>query len=188
MAPFGPSATSPAARPRKRPGGTALPAAHLLFQALPGAAALCPRKWAGEEAAGDAGTNMAVPALVGPSGSRCPPLATGLRLFPLLGLLQLLVQPGLGRVHHLALKVRPASAGQDRAGPGGGRRPRSLSWAGGNFGPRWGGSLSDCPHPSLPPARPVFERGLLGTVEMAGVIWPSGRGRKIRAEPQRGRG
>ncbi|XP_034520564.1 protein GPR107-like [Ailuropoda melanoleuca] len=47
---------------------------------------------------------MAVPALVGPSGSRCPPLAAGLRLFPLLALLQLLVPPGLGRVHHLALK------------------------------------------------------------------------------------
>ncbi|XP_026369971.1 protein GPR107 isoform X1 [Ursus maritimus] len=47
---------------------------------------------------------MAVPALVGPSGSRCPPLAAGLRLFPLLGLLQLLAQPGLSRVHHLALK------------------------------------------------------------------------------------
>ncbi|TEA29624.1 hypothetical protein DBR06_SOUSAS510209, partial [Sousa chinensis] len=63
-----------------------------------------PRKWAGEEAAGDAGTNMAAPAPVGSSGSRSPRLTAGLRLFPLLGLLQLLVEPGLGRVHHLALK------------------------------------------------------------------------------------
>ncbi|XP_047555086.1 protein GPR107 isoform X1 [Lutra lutra] len=47
---------------------------------------------------------MAVPAPVGPSGSRCPPLVAGVRLLPLLGLLQLLAQPGLGRVHHLALK------------------------------------------------------------------------------------
>ncbi|XP_022434160.1 protein GPR107 isoform X1 [Delphinapterus leucas] len=47
---------------------------------------------------------MAAPAPVGPSGSRSPRLAAGLRLFPLLGLLQLLVEPGLGRVHHLALK------------------------------------------------------------------------------------
>ncbi|XP_032274495.1 protein GPR107 [Halichoerus grypus] len=47
---------------------------------------------------------MAAPAPVAPSGSRCAPLAAGLRLLPLLGLLQLLAQPGLGRVHHLALK------------------------------------------------------------------------------------
>ncbi|XP_041580320.1 protein GPR107 isoform X6 [Vulpes lagopus] len=47
---------------------------------------------------------MAVPAPVGPSGSRRPSLAAGLQLLPLLGLLQLLAQPGLGRVHHLALK------------------------------------------------------------------------------------
>uniref|UniRef100_A0A8C6BTF6 G protein-coupled receptor 107 n=2 Tax=Monodon monoceros TaxID=40151 RepID=A0A8C6BTF6_MONMO len=47
---------------------------------------------------------MAAPAPVGSSGSRSPRLAAGLRLFPLLGLLQLLVEPGLGRVHHLALK------------------------------------------------------------------------------------
>ncbi|XP_053764402.1 protein GPR107 isoform X2 [Panthera pardus] len=47
---------------------------------------------------------MAAPAPVGPSGSCRPPLAAGLRLLPLLGLLQLLAQPGLGRVHHLALK------------------------------------------------------------------------------------
>ncbi|XP_015423490.1 PREDICTED: protein GPR107 isoform X2 [Myotis davidii] len=47
---------------------------------------------------------MAVPAPLGPSGSRCPRLFAGLRWLPLLGLLQLLVEPGLGRVHHLALK------------------------------------------------------------------------------------
>uniref|UniRef100_A0A8D1BMA4 G protein-coupled receptor 107 n=1 Tax=Sus scrofa TaxID=9823 RepID=A0A8D1BMA4_PIG len=47
---------------------------------------------------------MAAPAPVGLSGSRSPLLAAGLRLLPLLGLLQLLAEPGLGRVHHLALK------------------------------------------------------------------------------------
>ncbi|KAM9082851.1 protein GPR107 isoform 3-T3 [Megaptera novaeangliae] len=47
---------------------------------------------------------MAAPASVGSSGSRSPRLPAGLRLFPLLGLLQLLAEPGLGRVHHLALK------------------------------------------------------------------------------------
>ncbi|XP_067599084.1 protein GPR107 [Pseudorca crassidens] len=47
---------------------------------------------------------MAAPAPVGSSGSRSPRLTAGLRLFPLLGLLQLLVEPGLGRVHHLTLK------------------------------------------------------------------------------------
>uniref|UniRef100_A0A8C3W3N8 G protein-coupled receptor 107 n=1 Tax=Catagonus wagneri TaxID=51154 RepID=A0A8C3W3N8_9CETA len=47
---------------------------------------------------------MAAPAPVGLSGSRNPRLAAGLRLLPLLGLLQLLAEPGLGRVHHLALK------------------------------------------------------------------------------------
>ncbi|KAM7093055.1 protein GPR107 [Molossus nigricans] len=47
---------------------------------------------------------MAAPAPVGPSGSCCRRLAAGLRLLPLLWLLQLLVEPGLGRVHHLALK------------------------------------------------------------------------------------
>ncbi|XP_077707173.1 protein GPR107 isoform X1 [Canis aureus] len=47
---------------------------------------------------------MAVPAPVGPSVPRRPSLAAGLQLLPLLGLLQLLAQPGLGRVHHLALK------------------------------------------------------------------------------------
>ncbi|XP_034350529.1 protein GPR107 [Arvicanthis niloticus] len=41
---------------------------------------------------------MAVPVLLGRSGSFC------LRLLPLLALLELLVDPGLGRVHHLALK------------------------------------------------------------------------------------
>ncbi|XP_028612759.1 protein GPR107 isoform X1 [Grammomys surdaster] len=41
---------------------------------------------------------MAVPALLGRWGSFC------LRLLPLLALLELLVDPGLGRVHHLALK------------------------------------------------------------------------------------
>ncbi|XP_060267655.1 protein GPR107 isoform X1 [Ovis aries] len=47
---------------------------------------------------------MAAPAPFGFSGSRSQRLAAGLRLFPLLGLLQLLAEPGLGRVHHLALK------------------------------------------------------------------------------------
>ncbi|XDB55682.1 PREDICTED: protein GPR107 [Capra hircus] len=47
---------------------------------------------------------MAAPAPFGFSGSGSPRLAAGLRLFPLLGLLQLLAAPGLGRVHHLALK------------------------------------------------------------------------------------
>ncbi|ERE71259.1 Transmembrane receptor, eukaryota containing protein [Cricetulus griseus] len=52
----------------------------------------------GEEVAGDAGTNMAVPVPLGRSSSCC------LRLLPLLALLELLVDPCLGRVHHLALK------------------------------------------------------------------------------------
>ncbi|KAK2490479.1 hypothetical protein MC885_001589 [Smutsia gigantea] len=47
---------------------------------------------------------MAALAPVGPAGLRCRPLTAGLRLLPLLGLLQLLAEPGLGRVHHLALK------------------------------------------------------------------------------------
>uniref|UniRef100_A0A5F5Q0X3 G protein-coupled receptor 107 n=1 Tax=Equus caballus TaxID=9796 RepID=A0A5F5Q0X3_HORSE len=47
---------------------------------------------------------MAAPAAGGLSGSRWPRLTAGLRLLPLLGLLQLLAEPGLGRVHHLALK------------------------------------------------------------------------------------
>ena len=59
---------------------------------------------------------MAAPAPVGLSGSRSPRLASGLRLFPLLGLLQLLAEPGLGRVHHLALKVRATRALQDQGG------------------------------------------------------------------------
>ncbi|XP_023556291.1 protein GPR107 isoform X2 [Octodon degus] len=40
----------------------------------------------------------------GPSGSCCLRLAAGLRLLPMLGLLPLLAEPGLGRFHHLALK------------------------------------------------------------------------------------
>ncbi|XP_039717503.1 protein GPR107 [Pteropus medius] len=47
---------------------------------------------------------MAAPAPVAPAGSHCRRLVAGLRLLPLLGLLQLLAEPGLGRVHHLALK------------------------------------------------------------------------------------
>ncbi|XP_058528124.1 protein GPR107 [Ochotona princeps] len=47
---------------------------------------------------------MAAPALVGPSGSRRARVPGGLRLLPLLALVQLLAVPGLGRVHHLALK------------------------------------------------------------------------------------
>ncbi|XP_005321138.2 protein GPR107 [Ictidomys tridecemlineatus] len=47
---------------------------------------------------------MAAPRPLGPSGSRRLRLAAGLRLLPVLGLLQLLAGPGLGRVHHLALK------------------------------------------------------------------------------------
>uniref|UniRef100_A0A8C9ACX1 G protein-coupled receptor 107 n=2 Tax=Lemuridae TaxID=9445 RepID=A0A8C9ACX1_PROSS len=47
---------------------------------------------------------MAAPAPVGLSGSGCLPLPAGLQLLPMLGLLQLLAEPSLGRVHHLALK------------------------------------------------------------------------------------
>uniref|UniRef100_A0A096P0G4 G protein-coupled receptor 107 n=1 Tax=Papio anubis TaxID=9555 RepID=A0A096P0G4_PAPAN len=47
---------------------------------------------------------MAALAPVGSSASRRPRLAAGLRLLPMLALLQLLAEPGLGRVHHLALK------------------------------------------------------------------------------------
>ena len=87
---------------------------------------------------------MAVPAPVGPSGSRRPSLAAGLQLLPLLGLLQLLAQPGLGRVHHLALKVGPARARQDRARGGGrGRFPGLRTTL-----PHGGGSLSGCPQPA----------------------------------------
>lgn len=67
-----------------------------------------------KEAAGDAGTNMAVPVPLGGSGSFC------LRLLRLLTLLELLVDPVLGRVHHLALKVRSgkleAGSGSDDGG------------------------------------------------------------------------
>lgn len=71
------------------------------------------RKWVGEEVAGDAGTNMAVPVPVSCSGPYC------LRLLSLLAFLELMVDPGLGRVHHLALKVRPGGLG---TGTGGGDR------------------------------------------------------------------
>lgn len=54
---------------------------------------------------------MAAPAPLGCTGSFCP------RLLPLLALLELLVDPSLGRVHHLALKVRPGRLG---AGAGSG--------------------------------------------------------------------
>uniref|UniRef100_A0A2R9AI44 G protein-coupled receptor 107 n=1 Tax=Pan paniscus TaxID=9597 RepID=A0A2R9AI44_PANPA len=47
---------------------------------------------------------MAALAPVGSPASRGPRVAAGLRLLPMLGLLQLLAEPGLGRVHHLALK------------------------------------------------------------------------------------
>ncbi|KAM9207157.1 protein GPR107 [Dugong dugon] len=47
---------------------------------------------------------MAASVLFCPSGFRCSPIAASLRLLRLLGLLQLLAEPGLGRVHHLALK------------------------------------------------------------------------------------
>lgn len=66
---------------------------------------------------------MAAPAPVGPSGSCCRRLTAGLRLLPLLWLLQLLVEPGLGRVHHLALKVRPAGSGRGLRGAEAGAAP-----------------------------------------------------------------
>ena len=44
-------------------------------------------------------------------------------LYASLAGLQLLAEPGLGRVHHLALKVRATRALQDQ---GGGQRPRPL--------------------------------------------------------------
>ncbi|MBZ3888228.1 Protein GPR107 [Sciurus carolinensis] len=47
---------------------------------------------------------MAAPRPLGPLGSCRLRLAAGLRLLPVLGLLQLLAESGLGRVHHLALK------------------------------------------------------------------------------------
>lgn len=67
---------------------------------------------------------MAAPALVGPSGSGYPQPATGLRPLLLLGLLQLLAAPGLGRVHHLALKVKPAGLGRALRGA----ETRPLPW------------------------------------------------------------
>ncbi|XP_003470972.2 protein GPR107 [Cavia porcellus] len=47
---------------------------------------------------------MAALAPFGPAGACCLRLAAGLRLLSILGLLPLLAEPGLGRVHHLALK------------------------------------------------------------------------------------
>lgn len=92
---------------------------------------------------------MAASAPVGPSDSCGPRLVAGLRLLPLLGLLQLVAEPGLGRVHHLALKVRPARAGQGRAGAGRGAEAEAASPGLGATlarGARWGrGALSDCP-------------------------------------------
>jgi hypothetical protein len=67
---------------------------------------------------------MAAPVPLGSSLSCCLRLAAGLRLLPMLGLLQLLAEPGLCRVHHLALKVRPGRAG-----------PRPLPRAESNLGP-----------------------------------------------------
>lgn len=61
---------------------------------------------------------MAVPVPLGRSGSFC------LRLLPLLALLELLVDTGLGRVHHLALKVRPGGLW---AGSGNGDRGASAA-------------------------------------------------------------
>lgn len=106
----GHSVTTRIAFPSKIISGTSQAAAAPPSKACPGRCTLT-RKWVGEETAGDAGTNMAVPVLFGRSGSFC------LRLLPLLALLELLVDPGLGRVHHLVLKVRPGSLG---AGSGSG--------------------------------------------------------------------
>ncbi|XP_036892942.1 protein GPR107 [Sturnira hondurensis] len=47
---------------------------------------------------------MAARAPVGPSGSSCPRRVAGFWFLSLLGLLQLLAEPSLGRVHHLTLK------------------------------------------------------------------------------------
>ncbi|XP_037000885.2 protein GPR107 [Artibeus jamaicensis] len=47
---------------------------------------------------------MAARAPVGPLGSSCPRRVAGFWFLSLLGLLQLLAEPSLGRVHHLALK------------------------------------------------------------------------------------
>lgn len=119
---------------------------------------------------------MAAPAPVGLSGSRSPLLAAGLRLLPLLGLLQLLAEPGLGRVHHLALKVRATAAGQDRD------RGAEAAAAPG-LGATWAQARGavDSWAPALP-ARLPSERRLLGTVGMLGVLRLSGSGRKIRTE------
>ncbi|EHA99923.1 Protein GPR107 [Heterocephalus glaber] len=57
---------------------------------------------------------MAALAPLGPSGSCSLRLASGLRLLPMLGLLPLLAEPGLGRVHHLALKIREKSSGEGK--------------------------------------------------------------------------
>lgn len=66
---------------------------------------------------------MAASAPLGPSGSHRSRPPAGLPLLPLLGLLQLLAEPGLGRVHHLVLEVRrPGRAGrgpETRAAPPG---------------------------------------------------------------------
>lgn len=61
---------------------------------------------------------MAAPRPLGPSGSRRLRLAAGLRLLPVLGLLQLLAGHGLGRVHHLALKVRAGREGRGHSRAG----------------------------------------------------------------------
>lgn len=95
---------------------------------------------------------MAAPAPVGPSGPRCPRLSAGLRLLPLLGLLQLLVEPGLGRIHHLTLKVRRAGPRPGRGGAGGAGRP--LPRGPGDCGPGQRPSGRSAP---WPPARPVGE-------------------------------
>lgn len=58
---------------------------------------------------------MAVPVPLGRSGSFC------LRLLRLLALLELLVHPVLGRVHHLALKVRPGGLWAGSGSGDGGR-------------------------------------------------------------------
>lgn len=116
------------------------------------------RKWTSEEAAGDAGANMAALAPFGPAGACCLRLAAGLRLLSILGLLPLLAEPGLGRVHHLALKVRPGRAGQGWAGPGRGRRPRPLLRDWGQLRLRW---ASECLVPP-PPHRVLLSRDAVG--------------------------
>lgn len=129
---------------------------------------------------------MAAPAPLGPSGSRCPRLFAGLRWLPLLGLLQLLVEPGLGRVHHLALKVRPGGAGRGRAG---GRRQRPLPRLEANLAGGRGGS-EQLP-PPLPPGAASLWGGLLGAGEWrgssrrlggAGRRWRTGEGAELRRD------